>query len=76
MKKIIAGIVLAAALGIPLAAPALAGPAMCGGHQDMADMPNGYGKDSKYVTACGGDSGPDAAGNNATAPKVDTSVTG
>lgn len=59
-------------LSLVLTPAAYASPAMCSGHADFADMPDGYHSDDKYVTACGGDSGPDAGGNNATAPQVDT----
>ena len=60
-----------AGLSVVLAPVAAAGPALCSGHSDHGDqwgMPPG----NKYVAACAGDSGPDAFGNNATAPRVST----
>lgn len=54
------------------ASEAHATPAICNGHVDYDSAANGMHKGDKYVTACGGDSGPDAGGNNATAPRVST----
>jgi hypothetical protein len=71
MKKIIAALIAASALTLATAGVAQAGPPVCSGHSDHGDqwgMPPG----NKYVTACGGKSGPDAAGNNATPPQVST----
>lgn len=73
MKKIL----IAAVIGLaPLtgAAVAHAGPALCGNHAEHDGQAFGNGPGTTYVTACGGDSGPDAFGNNATAPSVDTTA--
>jgi hypothetical protein len=69
MKKMIAALIAASALSFATAGVAQAAPAICSGHSDNGSewgMPPG----NKYVTACGGDSGPDALGNNATAPHI------
>jgi hypothetical protein len=71
MKKIIAALIASSALILATAGVAQAGPAMCSSHGDHGDWANGP-QGSKYITACGGDSGPDAGGNNATAPHVST----
>jgi hypothetical protein len=71
MKKIIAALIAAGTLIPAAAGVAEAGPPMCSGHSDHDSWANGP-KGSEYVTACGGDSGPDATGNNATAPSVST----
>jgi hypothetical protein len=68
-KKIVAALGVATIMTISTAGIASAGPAMCVGHSDHGDWANGPAGD-KYVTACGGGSGPDADGNNATAPHV------
>jgi hypothetical protein len=72
MKKVIAGIML---IGSVVWAPsAQASPAMCDNHNENSDMSSGYavagGDDTTYVTACGGDSGPDAGVFHATAPHI------
>ena len=72
MKRIL--ITAAATIPLFLAPVAQAMPAMCGSHAEYGDASTGMQKDAPYVTACGGDSGPDAAGNNATAPSVDTTA--
>lgn len=66
--------IIAVALSAPLILTpvATAAPAMCANHAEYGDASTGMQKDAPYITACGGDSGPDAAGNNATAPSVDT----
>ena len=71
MKKIIAALIAASALSFATAGVAQAGPAVCSGHSDHGGE-WGMAPGNKYVTACGGDSGPDALGNNATAPNVST----
>jgi hypothetical protein len=68
MKKILAALIAASALTLGTAGVAQAAPAMCNGHSNhdgWAFGPDG----SKYITACGGDSGPDAQ-NNAQIPHV------
>ena len=68
--------IIALALSAPLflAPVAQAMPAMCGSHAEYDGANTGMQKGAPYITACGGDSGPDAAGNNATAPRVDTTA--
>lgn len=74
MKKAMAATLFAAAAiwGAPAAA---ATPDMCAGHADYADLPNGAGFGNTYITACGGDGGPDYA-NNAQTPDVDSGPQG
>lgn len=65
MKKIITAALFASALFV--APVAQATPDMCSGHTE----PNEALTHVHYVTACGGDAGPDAF-NNAATPNVDT----
>lgn len=65
MKKMITTALFASALF--MAPVAQANPDLCSGHTE----PNSTLLHQKYITACGGDSGPDYA-NNANTPDVDT----
>lgn len=69
MKKTL----FAGALGLALvvAPTAHAGTDLCSGHADYSDLPFGPNNGNRYITACGGDSGPDY-GNSAVTPNVDT----
>ena len=69
MKKMIAALIAASTLSFATAGVAQAGPEVCSGHGDHGSE-WGMAPGNKYVTACAGDSGPDAVGNNATAPDV------